>query len=110
MGNTYSLEETNIINQNINVLTKIGIDVKNNSYELNDNNKKYIISLYKTFYFPKHSLTKIEEINENHYHLRKILKNHILLFNKYNSLNIDVIKYINDTYESLKPTLYIIDV
>lgn len=74
IGGTQSLEDTNQIYNNIELLKIINLEIKENIYELNEENKNYIIRLYRTFYYPKHPLTKLEEINSHHQHLKKILK------------------------------------
>ncbi len=78
MGASYSLEETNIIYKNIILLQSINIQIKEGNYKLNEENKNYIIMLYRTFYYPRHSLTKLEEMQSHHHHLKKIL--HLLKF------------------------------
>ncbi len=110
MGNSYSLEETNLIYENLILLLGINILIKQGKYELNEENKNNIITLYKTFYNPRHSLTKLEEIHSQHRHLKKILKDIVKSYNKYNSLNINVNEYVIDTYNSIKPTLYLLGV
>lgn len=101
-----SSKEVNLIHSNINILIELGTKI-DNGLEIN---KKYVKSLYKTFYYPTHSLTKLEEMNSNHYNLYKILKKQIELYNNYNSTNINVTEYVKNTYRSLGKTLYIIGV
>ncbi len=108
MGNTSS--SINLTIDNINILTDIAEKIQQKSYKLDKNNIEYIISLYKTFYYPRHSLTKLEEMNSNHHHLRKIIKNNIRDYNKINSTNIDEKKYIENAYNGLKQTLHLIGV
>lgn len=106
MGNASSTKTT-LIHENINKLIEIGKKLKDKNYIVNKND---VISLYKTFYYPRDSLTKLQEMDNNHYHLHRILKNHIHLYNKYNSLNIDEYIYVENTYNLLEKTLYLIGV
>ena len=92
---------------NIEKLIDIGKKMNNPMYETN---KAEIVALYKTFYYPRHVLTKFDEINDDHYKLRTRLKEIITLFNKYNSTAFDVDTYVTNTYNSLKPTFVFIGV
>jgi hypothetical protein len=103
MGN--NLEKVNLVHENINVLCEIGKNIDDHEFD-----KEMIKTFYETFYYPKHSLTKLEEMCGDHPHLKNILKNHIKLFNKYNSTNIDESTYVRNTYILLKKTLNIIGV
>jgi hypothetical protein len=108
MGNK-SHKEITIIYENIIALGLIGVKIQNNNFELNNINIKYIKSLYKTFYYPKHSLTILDEIENNYYHLQNILKNTVILYNKYNLTNINEDLYVRTTLHKLQPTLHIIN-
>lgn len=121
MGNSPSPERVNFVYENVKKLEAIGIPIKK-EYDITDiiflkdkNLKKEIINLYKTFYYPTHSLTKVEECTshfggDTHHHLRRILTNNIELYNKYNSTNINVNNYVKNTLENLQPTLRVIGV
>ena len=116
MGNSPSPERVNFVYENVKKLEAIGIPIKK-EYDITDiiflkdkNLKQEIINLYRTFYYPTHSLTKLDEMNGDHYHLRRILTNNIELYNKYNSTNINVNNYVNTTVENLQPTLRVIGV
>jgi len=104
MGNKSS-SEIKLIHANINILIEYGIKMEDKNFIVD---KYYVIMLYKTFYYPKHPLTILEEIQWNHPHLKEILRKHIKMFNKYNSTNINEDFYINDTYKSLQKTLLLI--
>lgn len=113
MGNS-SPTRVNTVYENVKKLEEIGVELKN-KYGTSDmmllsEEKEIIINLYRSFYYPSHSLRKLEEINEDHYHLRKILTENIKLYNKYNSTNVDVEDYIQTTVKNLQPTLRIIGV
>jgi hypothetical protein len=104
MGNKSS-SETNLIHENINILIDIGLKMEDKKYKVD---KDYVISLYKTFYYPRHSLTILDEMYSNYPHLQNKLKNHIKLFNKYNLTNISEDDYVKTTLKSLKKTLCVI--
>ena len=110
MGNT-TATTVNLTYENIKKLEQIGVEIINiNLYHLTKTQKETVINLYKTFYYPTHCLTKLEEMNRNHYHLRNILRKNIELYNKYNLTNIDVEHYITTTVKNLQPTLRVIGV
>lgn len=106
MGNKSS-SEINLIDTNINILIDYGIKMEDKNFVVD---KHYVVSLYNTFYYPKHSLSKLDEIQSNHQHLRKILREQIQMFNKYNSTSNNENNYIQSTYKSLKKTLHFIGV
>lgn len=106
MGNKI-VAETILIHNNINILIDIGNKTEDKNYILDE---KYAVSLYKSFYYPIHCLTILDEIEDRHYHLNKNLRKRIKMYNKYNSTNIDEDIYVKNTYNSLKKTLYIIGV
>jgi hypothetical protein len=109
MGNIFDLEgvkrervySTHIT---IRILTDIGMQMEDPDYKLNTS---FVKSLYKQFYYPTDPLTKVIEMDSNHFLLHKILKRNIKMFNKYNS-PIDEATYIENTYKSLKKTLHVI--
>ena len=111
-----SSKSVNAIYENIQELEEIGIylNIKysiTELYPLRDTKEKaHIIDLYESFYYPRHSLRKLEEIRDKHYHLRKILRENIELYNKYNSTNINVEEYVKTTVKKLQPTLRVIGV
>jgi len=104
MGNKSS-SETNLIHENINILIDIGLKMEDKNYKVD---KDYVISLYKTFYYPRHALTKLDEMHSNYPHLQNKLKNHIKLFNKYNLTGVEEDIYVQNTFKSLKKTLCVI--
>ena len=116
MGNTSSSTCVNEIYENVKKLEDIGVQLKN-KYDERDlirfgvvKEKQDIINLYESFYYPRHSLRKLEELYQNHYHLRKILRKNIKLYNEYNSTNIHVENYVKTTVNNLQPTLRVIGV
>jgi hypothetical protein len=106
MGNKSS-SEINLIDSNINILMEYGIKMEDKNFIVD---KNYVVSLYKTFYCPRHVLFRIDEMQSNHYHLRKRLRNQIKMYNKYNSTNINEDDYVENTYKLLKKTLRLIGV
>lgn len=115
MGNA-SQTCVNAIYDNVKTLEEMGFQIKK-KYDITDmiiladkKEKVNIIKLYKSFYYPTHSLRRLEEMHNGHYHLRQILKKNIKLYNKYNLTNIDVEDYVKKTVENLQPTLRVIGV
>lgn len=115
MGNA-SPKTVNAIYENVKKLEEIGIQLKN-KYDITDlirlsdnKEKENIVDLYESFYYPRHSFRKLEEIRDNHYHLRRILRENIKLYNEYNSTNINVEDYVKTTVKNLQPTLRVIGV
>lgn len=107
MGNT-SPRRVNDIYENVKLLEEIGRQI--DDVRLNKDIKKEIIHLYQLFYYPRDSLTKLEEIYTNHYQLRRILRKNIKLYNEYNTTNIDVENYVETSVKNLQPTLRVIGV
>jgi hypothetical protein len=85
------------------------MNIKENN-ELDFEMKQHIRKLYKTFYYPTHVLTRLDEIHTEHKILKNKLKNHIEMYNKYNNMTIDEENYVKTTYENIKYTLYLINV
>ena len=117
MGNSHKSSSESyrmVINnnfQNIKQLEEIGIQMKTKqANKVTKEEKKLIIKLYKSFYYPIHPLTKLEEMNECHFKLRSNLKKLIEMYNEYNSTNINVDEYVKNTVENLQPTLRVIGV
>ncbi len=106
MGNQQSLKI--IYNEkytNIEILQSIGILIKQNKYELNHDSRKYIKSLYKTFYYPTDSVGRLEEIAFHYNGLKKVMINIIESYNKFHSTNIDSKEYVKEAFINLEPTL-----
>jgi hypothetical protein len=102
-----SSSEINFIHANINILIEYGIKMADINFAVD---KQYVVALYKTFYYPRHVLTKLDEMNNDHLLLRRILRKQIKMYNKYNLTNIDENNYVQNTYNSLKKTLHLISV
>jgi hypothetical protein len=112
MGNNlfkYDIDKINTIHENIELLQDIAINIKE-TIKIDDEIKQQIINLYKTFYYPRDSLDRLNEMNTNHGYLRYKLKNYIKLYNEYNKTTIDEKNYVVKTYENIKNTLYLINV
>jgi hypothetical protein len=114
MGNCFyptkeSVNHTHII---IETLKALSIQIKDeNIFNLDNITKNKIKLMYRNFYYPTHSQTRLNESDFQlyiSYHLRRKLSNHIFLYNKYNSFNIDVDDYVDSTLDILKISLPLI--
>ncbi len=105
MGNEQSFESINEKYTNIEILQSIGIKIKQNQYELNYESKKYIKSLYKTFYYPTDVVGRLEERAFNYNCLKKVIMNIIGNYNKIHLTNINPKEYVEQAFINLEPTL-----
>lgn len=114
MGNSFgSTDKVNNVHNVVEELVQIGNEIKaagiRDIHRIGEDTKYEIRENYRYFYNPD-SLRKLEEMQNDFHYLRHILKNNIILFNRYNSTNIDVNEYIETTLEKLKITLPLIGI
>ena len=109
MGNFFdTTNNIDVMLEDIITLQKIGIDVKENNYDLNNsNNIIHIKSLFKKIYNSNN--TTINKTENNYNILRQIIKKHIKSYNELNSTTINEIYYSNHIVEDIKPILYLVD-